>query len=159
MIRLAALLGLVFIWLSVAPGSGAPNRQAAMLARGRYLVQFGACNDCHTPGWRESFGQVSLSKWMIGSSIGFRGPWGTVYAANVRQRFFQITEDQWLMMVRTREGPPPMVWHNLRVLTLDDQRAIYRFVRSLGNAGPQTLPDVPPDIEPKTPYFTIVQPK
>lgn len=157
--RVALLFGLLVVVLNVAPTSGAQNPQAATIARGRYLVQFGACNDCHTPGWRESFGQVPVSKWMIGSNIGFRGPWGTVYPANVRQRFHEISEDQWLMMVRTRAGLPPMVWHDLRVLSLDDQRAIYRFVRSLGSAGAPSLPSLSPNIEPKTPYFTIVQPK
>ena len=131
---------------------------AEMIGRGKYLVQFGACNDCHTPGWREGFGDVPLAKWMTGSSIGFRGPWGTVYPTNVRQRFFEITENQWLSEIQLREGHPPMTWHDLRGLTLDDRRAIYRFVRSLGKAGPPSLPDVPPDVTPKTPYITIVQP-
>lgn len=137
--------------------SAAPS-DAAMIARGKYLVAFGACNDCHTPGWREQFGDVPLKDWMIGSSIGFRGPWGTVYAANVRQRFTQITENQWLAMVETREGHPPMTWHDLRALTIDDRRAIYRFIRSLGNAGPPSIPSLPPGREPTTPYFTLVQP-
>ena len=157
--RLALFCSLILIGLSVAPTSGATTAQSPMVARGQYLVRYGACNDCHTPGWRETFGHVPVKNWMVGSSIGFRGPWGTVYPANVRKRFFEITEDQWLDMVRTRAGPPPMVWHDLRVLTQYDQRSIYRFVRSLGNAGGQTLQDVSPDLEPKTPYFTIVQPK
>ena len=144
--------------LAVAPGNSATKTQSATIERGKYLVRFGACNDCHTPGWRETFGEIPVSKWMIGTSIGWRGAWGTVYPANVRLRFYEITEDQWLAMIKTRAGPPPMVWHDLRVLTLDDQRAIYRFVRSLGKAGPQTLQSVSPDLEPKTPYFTIVQP-
>jgi mono/diheme cytochrome c family protein len=27
-----------------------------LVERGKYLVAFGSCNDCHTPGWRESDG-------------------------------------------------------------------------------------------------------
>jgi mono/diheme cytochrome c family protein len=157
-VRAILVTGALFVLLGIAAASAAPSPQS-MIARGKYLVTYGACNDCHTPGWRESFGNVPVNFWMIGSSTGFRGPWGTVYPANVRQRFFEVTEDQWLAMIRTRAGPPPMVWHNLRVLSLDDQRAIYRFVRSLGKAGSQTLPDVPPDVEPTTPYFKIVTPK
>ncbi len=162
MIRYTLLLGLLLACIIGAAADAASNAaadsNASSIARGKYLVVFGACNDCHTPGWRETFGNVSVSKWLIGSNIGFRGPWGTVYPANVRQRFTQVTEDQWLAMVRTRAGPAPMVWHNLRVLSLDDQRAIYRFVRSLGSAGPPTLQDVPSQVEPKTPYITTVQP-
>ena len=129
-----------------------------MIARGKYLVSFGACNDCHTPGWREQFGDVPVKQWMIGSPIGFRGPWGTVYAANVRLRFAEISEQEWLTMVKTREGHPPMTWHDLRALTIDDQRAIYRFIRSLGRAGPPSLPSLPPQREPTTPYFKLVTP-
>jgi len=155
MIRYTLLLGLLLACVCGAVSSAAPSSDAASIARGKYLVVFGACNDCHTPGWRVSFGHIPVSVWMIGSRVGFRGAWGTVYPANVRQRFTQITEDQWLEMVRTREGPAPMVWHDLRVLSLDDQRAIYRFIRSLGSAGPPTLPDVPPHVQPKTPYIDL----
>jgi len=158
MIRYTLLLGLLLACIVGAVASAASNSNTSMVARGKYLVVFGACNDCHTPGWRETFGKVPVSKWLIGSDIGFRGPWGTIYPANVRQRFTQITEEQWMAMIRTREGPAPMIWHDLRVLSLDDQRAIYRFVRSLGSAGPPTLQDVPSQVEPKTPYITTVQP-
>lgn len=144
---------------SSAFAARATTPDAALIARGKYLVTFGGCNDCHTPGWRESFGNVPMSSWMIGSSTGFRGPWGTVYPPNVRRRFFQISEAHWLFTIRTREGRPPAVWHDLRVLTMYDQRAIYRFIRSLGNGGPPSLPDVPPDKKPETPYYILVRPK
>lgn len=159
MIRYTLLLGLLLACVAGAVASAASSSNSSAIARGKYLVVFGACNDCHTPGWRDTFGNVPVSKWLIGSNVGFRGPWGTIYPANVRKRFAEITEDQWLAMVRTREGPAPMIWHDLRVLSLDDQRAIYRFVHSLGSAGPQTLQDVPSQVEPKTPYITTVLPK
>ncbi|HEY1728842.1 MAG TPA: hypothetical protein VGG22_10745 [Candidatus Baltobacteraceae bacterium] len=158
MVRYTLLLGLLLVCVAGAVANAASSSSTPMIERGKYLVRFGACNDCHTPGWRETFGKVPVSKWLIGSNVGFRGPWGTIYPANVRQRFTQITEDEWLAMVRTREGPAPMIWHDLRVLSLNDQRAIYRFVRSLGSAGPPTLQDVPAQVEPKTPYITTVQP-
>lgn len=145
-------------WVGAASAAGTPSN-AELIARGKYLVTFGACNDCHTPGWRESFGNVPVSNWMVGTTTGFRGPWGTVYAANVRLRFFEITEDQWLSMVNTREGHPPMTWHDIRELSTQDRRAIYRFIRSLGKAGSPSLASLPPQQEPKTPYFTLVRPK
>lgn len=157
--RSLLLVGLLLSVLGGAVASAASRSNSPPIARGKYLVVFGACNDCHTPGWRESFGNIPVSKWLIGSNVGFRGPWGTIYPANVRQRFSEISEDEWLAMVRTREGPAPMIWHDLRILSLDDQRAIYRFVRSLGSAGPPTLQDVAPQVEPKTPYITTVLPK
>ncbi|MFZ0365568.1 MAG: hypothetical protein WAL67_15305 [Candidatus Cybelea sp.] len=124
--------------------------------RGRYLVGFGSCNDCHTSGWRESDGTIPVSRWMTGTNLGYRGPWGTSYPANVRLEFQNISEEDWLFMVRTRGGHWPMVWHNLRFLKVEDQRAIYRFVKSLGPRGVLTPADLPPSIEPKTPYIWIV---
>ena len=124
-----------------------------LIARGRYLVRFGACNDCHTPQWRESDGNVPVDAWMIGSRIGIREPWGTSYPINVRLWFNQISESQWLFSVRTRGGR--MQWHDLRELTIDDQRAIYRFIRSLGPKGSPVPDEVSPDLEPRTPYIDV----
>jgi hypothetical protein len=92
---------------------------------------------------------------MTGSRIGFRGPWGTVYPANVRLRFQQISEDDWLFAVRTRGGHPPMTWADVRGLSIADQRAIYRFIRSLGPSGKFAPPQLPPAFEPKTPYYNV----
>jgi hypothetical protein len=127
-----------------------------LLVRGRYLVGFGTCNDCHTPGWRESDGTIPVSQWMTGSDLGYRGPWGTSYAANVRLEFQRISEAQWLFMVRTRAGHWPMIWHDLRFLKDQDQRAIYRFIRSLGPSGVDAPADLPPDVVPKTPFVWMV---
>lgn len=127
-----------------------------MVARGEYLVAAAGCNDCHTPGWRESDGGIPVSRWMTGSSLGYRGPWGTSYPANVRLEFSHITENDWLFMVRTRAGHWPMVWHNLRYLKIDDRRAIYRFIRSLGPRGVPAPADLSPSLEPKTKYIWIV---
>jgi hypothetical protein len=52
---------------------GASQASVSELARGKSLVAFGACNDCHTPGWRESDGTIPTAKWMTGSGTGFRG--------------------------------------------------------------------------------------
>jgi mono/diheme cytochrome c family protein len=160
MVRKSRVVAIAFVAVAVSclvPSTtrSAPTPTAGELARGRSLVTFGACNDCHTAGWRESDGTIPTAKWMIGTPIGFRGPWGTVYPANVRQRFWMVDESQWLAMVRTRGGHPPMTWHDLRGLSIADQRAIYRFIRSLGPAGKPTHPDVPPDRLPDTPYYDV----
>jgi hypothetical protein len=82
-----------------------------------------------------------------------RQAWGTEYPANVRARFHEITEHDWLFAVRTRGGR--MQWHDLRGLSLDDQRAIYRFVRSLGPSLAAIPADLPPGQEPRTPYIDL----
>jgi mono/diheme cytochrome c family protein len=135
----------------------APVRSAtpAEIARGRMLVVYGSCNDCHTPGWIDSDGTVPAAAWLTGIPIGFLGPWGTVYPTNVRTRFNQISEDQWLFMVKTRGGHPPMKWTDLRALSISDQRAIYRFVKSLGPAGVPAPASVPPGKQPNTPFYNV----
>jgi mono/diheme cytochrome c family protein len=122
----------------------------AVLARGRALVVYGTCNDCHTAGWREADGNVPQSRWMTGSAIGFRGWWGTSYPTNVRLAFQAMPEDGWISAVRTRAGHPPMVWQDLRNLPDADLRAIYRFIRSLGPAGSVAPAAVEPWREPVT---------
>lgn len=149
-------VGLAAALLAGAVCARGSTSQDPLVERGRYLVGFGTCNDCHTPGWRVSDGTVPQSKWMTGNNIGFRGPWGTSYPANVRLEFSRISEDSWLFMVRTRSGHWPMVWHDLRFLKTDDQRAIYRFIKHLGPTGKEAPADLPPDVEPKTPYIWIV---
>ncbi|HEV3157462.1 MAG TPA: hypothetical protein VGZ00_08985 [Candidatus Baltobacteraceae bacterium] len=124
-----------------------------LIARGKYLVAFGGCNDCHTPGWRESGGTLPLTQWMTGNPVGFRGAWGTSYPTNVRLWFHQVSESDWLFSVKTRAGHPPMQWQDLRYLTVTDQRAIYRFIRHLGATGVPMPANVPPWREPQTPYI------
>ncbi len=144
------------VLLTVFLAANAPPKADPLIERGRYLVGFGSCNDCHTPGWRASDGTIPVSRWMTGTDIGYRGPWGTSYPANVRLEFSQISEADWLFMVHTRGGHWPMIWHDLRFLDTQDQRAIYRFIRSLGPRGAQSPSDVPPDLEPQTPYVWVV---
>lgn len=155
----AVLVLAAMVSLSVTAGARSATQSQtplADIARGKYLVAYGDCNSCHTAGWLASDGTTPVSRWLTGSNIGFRGPWGTVYPANLRQRFQQISEEQWLFMIHTRGGHPPMKWTNLRTLTTADQKAIYRFIRGLGSAGKLAPNDVPPDVEPKTPFFNAV---
>ena len=151
--RFTAVAVFALLIVQSLPVQSAPS--SSDIARGKVLVVYGNCNDCHTPGWVESDGAIPQSKWLTGNTIGFLGPWGTTYPANVRLRFQQITEDQWLFMVKTRAGHPPMVWSDLRALSQADQRAIYRFVHSLGPAGVPAPISVPPGKTPNTPFYNV----
>ena len=128
---------------------------ASVLARGRYLVVYGSCNDCHTPGWSDSDATLPQSAWLTGNKVGFRGAWGTTYPVNLRLDFQTLHEDEWVNAIRTRGGHPPMIWHNLRALSPADRHAIYAFVRSLGPAGSPAPAPVPPWREPLTPYIDL----
>ena len=103
--------------------------------RGRYLTKVAGCNDCHTPGYSASGGKVPESKWLTGDSLGWAGPWGTTYPANLRLALAKMNERQWVEYAHKTQMRPPMPWFALRDMSEDDLRAIYRFVRHLGPAG------------------------
>lgn len=128
---------------------------------GRYLVIVGGCNDCHTPGWMETNGATPEEAWLTGSSMGFQGPWGTSYPANLRLTAQAMGEEAFVARVRAGQGLPPMPWMNVSRMADSDLRAIYRFLRSLGPAGEFAPAAVVPGVEPSTPYipFVPVNPK
>jgi mono/diheme cytochrome c family protein len=135
-------------------GDKAPSADAK---RGRYLVQIAGCNDCHTAGYPESGGKVDEKLWLTGSPLGWRGPWGTTYAANLRLVAQSMTEAQWMKRARS-ELRPPMPWFNVRDMSDGDVRAIYRYLRHLGPAGVAAPDYVPPDKEPKPPFVQFPAP-
>lgn len=130
-----------------------PN--AASIDTGRYLVTIAGCNDCHTANWMETNGAVTEQDWLTGVPIGWRGPWGTSYASNLRLLANDLDEDAWVEMLKTRNGLPPMPWVNVSKLKDDDARAIYRFIESLGPGGERMPAAVPPSSEPGTAYFNL----
>jgi len=122
--------------------------------RGRYLVRIGGCNDCHTAGYPEAGGKLPEGQWLTGSAVGFRGPWGTTYPANLRLVLAPMSEAQWLARARS-EMRPPMPWFNLRDMTDDDLKAIYHYVRQLGPAGQSAPQYAAPGQEVDTPYIVF----
>jgi mono/diheme cytochrome c family protein len=154
-----------FAILSVAAGAvcaaDAPKAQAAGskdFSRGKYIVQIGGCNDCHTPGYAPSGGKVPEKDWLVGDQLGWRGAWGTTYPVNLRLYMQKLTEAQWVQAAKSIETRPPMPWFALRVMTDADLRAIYRYIRHLGPAGSEAPAYVPPDKEPKPPYVQFPGP-
>ena len=119
----------------------------------RYLIKIAGCNDCHTTGYAKVAGKIPEHDWLKGDSIGWRGPWGTTYASNLRLYIQNLSEDQWIQVSRAVEFRPPMPWFVLREMTDEDLRAIYRFIRHLGPAGEPAPNYLPPDQEPPQPYI------
>jgi mono/diheme cytochrome c family protein len=143
--------------LLVHPADAA-SADARELARGRYLVVIGGCNDCHTPGYASSGGKVAEMDWLTGDRLGWRGPWGTTYAPNLRQYMRAMTETQWVAKAKALQTRPPMPWFNLRTMTVPDLRAMYRYIRHLGPAGEVAPTYLPPDKEPPPPFVTFPSP-
>jgi mono/diheme cytochrome c family protein len=121
--------------------------------RGRYIIKIAGCNDCHTAGYAEAAGKISEKDWLKGDTVGWRGPWGTTYASNLRLYMQNLSEDQWILVSRMVEFRPPMPWFVLREMTEQDLRAIYRFIRNLGPAGEPAPSYLPPDQEPRGPII------
>jgi hypothetical protein len=116
---------------AVRAGAGAPGAAdpADRVARGAYLVQFGLCNDCHTPLkmgpngpepdlTRALSGHPSdlvmppppppLGPWVwsgAGTNTAFAGPWGVSFTANLtpdrETGLGNWTEDVFMMALRT----------------------------------------------------------
>lgn len=143
--------------IGIAAAQPAVTKESADVQRGRYLVRITGCNDCHTPGYPESNGKTDEKLWLTGSPLGWRGPWGTTYASNLRLLMQNLTEAQWLKHARN-EWRPPMPWFNLREMNDADLKAIYRYVRHLGAAGQPTPAYVPPDKTPKPPFVQFPAP-
>ena len=159
--RRIILLALAFaIAAAYADADGAqpeipkPRPDPEKIERGRYLAVVGGCSDCHTEGYAESEGQVPEGQWMLGGRTGFRGPWGTTYATNLRISLSKISEDEWLKYAKSLETRPPMPWFNLNKWSDDDLRSFYHYVRQLGPLGKRAPDAVPPHKEPKTPVVT-----
>ena len=126
-----------------------PAGEQTIIDHGRYIARIAGCNDCHTPNYAQSGGQVPEKDWLTGDRLGWRGPWGTTYPANLRLALAKIDEDTWVRRARSVELRPPMPWFALRDMSEGDLRALYRFVRSLGPGGEPAPAYVPPDRQPQ----------
>jgi len=149
---LAALLTLCGSAAMTSAHAGDLHADAERLARGRYLIVAAGCNDCHTPGYAPSGGQVPDAQWLTGDAVGFQGPWGTSYPSNLRLSLATLDETQWLARART-PMLPPMPSPSLKAMTDDDLLAIYAFIRSLGVAGEPAPTAVAPGVQVTTPYI------
>lgn len=128
---------------------------ADAVARGRYLVAVADCNGCHTPGFAESGGAVPEAQRLTGMNVGFSGPWGVSYPANLRLSAGGMSERDWLARARAG-GLPPMPWPALKAMTDQDLSAIYAYLRALGPAGVAAPQAVPPGAPIPTAHFVFV---
>ncbi|NIO43617.1 MAG: cytochrome C [Burkholderiales bacterium] len=136
-----------------APSVNSNEQADSMQARGRYLVEIGGCNDCHTAGFGISEGATPESEWLLGDSLGYRGPWGTTYPPNLRMYVGNLTEEQWLAVMPVLKTRPPMPWWALNSMTAGDLQAMYRYIKSLDPIETEIPAYVPPGKEPSTPYI------
>jgi mono/diheme cytochrome c family protein len=108
-----------------------------MIKRGEFLVSWGGCNDCHTPKTMTAQGPaMDMSKMLF-------GPWGISYAANLTPHETGIknwTEETFLNIFKTgkhlglengRPIMPPMPWEAFKMLSEEDMKAIFAYLKSI----------------------------
>jgi mono/diheme cytochrome c family protein len=139
-------------------GAHAPSADQVAINRGRRFVTIMGCNDCHTPGYSESGGNLPESQWLTGTSVGWHGPWGTTYAANLRRLVQGMSQDDWIKKLRGGQMRPPMPGYAFRTLQDEELGYMYAYIKSLGATGDEAPAYLPPGKMPPAPYVDFVMP-
>jgi mono/diheme cytochrome c family protein len=112
----------------------------AAIERGRYIVSFAGCGDCHTPGY--FLGQPDQTRALAGSDVGFEIPGlGKFYGRNltpdVETGLGAWSEAEIVTALRTgmrpdgRQLSPAMPWMGYASLTDEDAFAVATYLKSL----------------------------
>jgi mono/diheme cytochrome c family protein len=108
--------------------------------RGKYLVTFGGCTDCHTPG--HFLGHPDMARYLGGSDVGFGIPGlGVFVGSNLtpdkETGLGNWAAEQIVTAITTGKTPdgrilaPSMPWRGFAGLTKPDALAIAAFLKSL----------------------------
>ena len=127
--------------------------------RGAQVAITGGCHDCHTAGYGEQGGKIDPAAALKGTSLGWQGPWGTTYPANLRLvAKDKGSEEAFVKYAKSFQARPPMPFYNVHAMDESDIRSLYRYIVSLGDPGSPAPDYVPPGQQPKTPYIVIAPP-
>ncbi|MGH8145980.1 MAG: c-type cytochrome [Rhodanobacteraceae bacterium] len=141
-----------------AMAANSPSASQHALDHGKFLVGYGGCNDCHTPGWAEHAGHAPKAMLLTGSGMNFQGPWGTTYAPNLRLYVQKLTAKKWIAKMRSLKARPAMPFWTFRYLSDKDLADMYAYIHSLGPAGEPAHDYVPPGQAAPLPYFKLKLP-
>lgn len=135
----AALLFAAMGSINTSSKASSTDPKSKRIARGEYLTTVMGCNDCHTPG--AFYGSPDFKRRFAGSEVGWKGPWGVDYAANLtpdaETGLGKWSELEIVTALRTGMAPggrviqPPMPWPNFTQLTDDDAYAIAAYLKSI----------------------------
>lgn len=168
MIRMAAAVLCVasVAAAAVALAATAKSGSADKLARGKYLVTILGCNDCHTPG--TFYGSPDMSRFLSGSQMGWAGPWGVVYAANLTADagtgLGKWSEAEIVKVIRTgirpdgRQLAAIMPWMNFSQLTDGDAAAVATYLKTIPAVVHKVPEPVAPGVAIEGPVLTFPPP-
>lgn len=144
----------------------AAKAKSARIERGRYLVQVTSCGDCHTPG--TFYGTPDPARALSGSEIGWKGPWGVSYAANITPDLDTgigyWTEAELAKTLRSGLRPDgsallaPMPVASTMMLSEADATAIATYLLSLKPVSHEVPKALKPGVEPKGPVIEFPAP-
>ncbi len=145
---------------ATASSAGAADKKA--IERGKYLVTFGGCFDCHTAGY--FFGKPDMARYLGGSDVGFEMPGLGVFVGpnltpDPETGLGKWTEAQIVTALQTgkrpdgRELAPIMPWRSFANLTKSDAQAIAAYLKSLKPVAHQVPGPFGPDE--KAPVFRM----
>jgi mono/diheme cytochrome c family protein len=129
-----------FLGLAVLLAATATTQAQTPVERGKYLVVFGGCTDCHTPGY--FFGKPDMTRYLGGSEVGFEIPGlGVFHGPNLtpdpETGLGKWSADQIVTALQTGARPdgrmlaPIMPWKSFANLTREDAAAIAAFLKSV----------------------------
>jgi mono/diheme cytochrome c family protein len=138
--RIAIAAAIACFASSGAPPIASGNAADAQVERGKYLVAFGGCTDCHTPGY--FFGKPDQARYLAGSEVGFEIPGlGVFHGPNLtpdpESGLGNWTTGQIVAALQTGKRPdgrllaPIMPWKAFANLTGEDATAVAVFLKSL----------------------------
>lgn len=152
----------VIAMLAWAAPAGAQTATPESIARGKYLVGFGGCNDCHTPGYFT--GKPDMARALSGSDVGFEIPKAGVFVgpnltSDKETGLGGWTKEQIIAAMQTGVRPdgrmlvPIMPWRAFASMTKEDIGAIADYLQSLPPIANKTPGPFGPDE--KTPVFVM----
>ena len=134
------------------------RQQSLVIERGRHMIKTMGCNSCHTPDYMVKRSNILEEDWLVGGTLGFRGPQGTSYPTNLRLLLNNMSEEDWLVLTKQMREDSPMSWVMLSKTPEQDLRAIYKFVKYLGLKGTPALPRLAAGVLPTTQYVDYPDP-
>jgi mono/diheme cytochrome c family protein len=163
-----ALLVVVTLALLEMAASAQAAADKKAIERGKYLVTFGGCFDCHTPGY--FLGRPDMERYLGGSDVGFEIPGLGVFVApnltpDPETGLGKWSEAEIVTALQTgkrpdgRELAPIMPWRSFANLTKADAHAIAAYLKSLKPVSHQVPGPFGPDEKPPVFRMKVVPPE